>query len=160
MRLVVGRKARPLFDEFVPDGLFAVEAVLLLLGDIGVVERNAALLRDTLADLFDVELRNAVADRQQQMCAKHQSGRKNHGRAPSIRFPTIARSGGMKPVRDRTPVVPRRPPPPCSPKTRTPPGSNQAGGARCHYCSYVVARMSPRGFSGGSPVPQRQYWDL
>src|SRR5271163_3243037 len=99
MRLVVGRKARPLFDEFVPDGLFAVEAVLLLLGDIGVVERNAALLRNTLADLFDVELWNAIADRQQQMCAKHQSGRKNHGRAPSIRkadYSTQRRRGTSK----------------------------------------------------------------
>jgi hypothetical protein len=53
-----------LLGEFIADGLLAFEAFLLLFGDGGIVERYTALLGDTFADLLNVELRNAVDDRQ------------------------------------------------------------------------------------------------
>jgi hypothetical protein len=44
--------------------LLAFEAFLLLLGDDGIMERFTALLSDTFANLLNVELRNALDDRQ------------------------------------------------------------------------------------------------
>jgi hypothetical protein len=53
-----------LLGEFIANGLLAFEAFLLLFRDGGIVERYTALLGDTFADLLNVELRNAVDQRQ------------------------------------------------------------------------------------------------
>src|SRR5271170_510762 len=82
MRAVVGRKARPLFDELVTDSLLAVEAILLLLRDGGIAERHSALLGDAVADLLDVEVGDAIAgrDRHQKLRAERQRLWQNHDR--------------------------------------------------------------------------------
>jgi hypothetical protein len=44
-----------LLDELVAGRVLAVETVLLLHRDVGVAERDAALLGDTVADLFHIQ---------------------------------------------------------------------------------------------------------
>ena len=81
--LVGGVEARPLLDELVTDGLLAVEALLGLLRDVGVVEGHAALLSDPSADLFHIEIRDAVDNRHQhELRAERQQGREDHDTAP------------------------------------------------------------------------------
>ena len=89
---LVGRiEARPLLGQFVADGLLAVEAILLLLGDGGIVERDAALLGDAGADLLHIEGRYAVDDRYHELRAERQDFGKDHDRAPYYRRTIIAR---------------------------------------------------------------------
>ena len=61
MGFIGRREARPLFEEFVTDRQLAVETVLFFLGDGGIMKGNAALLSDTVAHLFHVELGNVSA---------------------------------------------------------------------------------------------------
>jgi uncharacterized heparinase superfamily protein len=71
-----------LLDQLVAGRLLALETVLFLLGDGGIVERDPALLRDTLADLLDVELGDTVDNRHHELRAKRQRSGQNHDRAP------------------------------------------------------------------------------
>src|SRR5580704_7716663 len=88
--LVVAVEARPLFGQFVADGLLAVEAILLLLADGGIVERDPALLGDAGADLLHVESRHAVDDRYQELRAEREDFGKDHDHAPYYRRTIIA----------------------------------------------------------------------
>src|SRR5580692_5224572 len=91
MDLVGGIEAGPLLGQFVADGLLAVEAILLLLGGGGIVERDAALLGDAGADLLHIEGRHAVDDRDHELRAKRQEFGEDHCRAPYYRRVIIAR---------------------------------------------------------------------
>src|SRR5580700_4870472 len=89
--LVGAVKARPLLGQLVTDGLLAVEAILLLLGDSGIVERDTALLGNAGADLLHIEGRHAVDDRYHELRAKRQDFGEDHCRAPYYRRIIIAR---------------------------------------------------------------------
>ena len=65
MRAVVGCKARPLLDELLAHSLLAFNAVLFLLRDGWITEGYAALLGNSLTHRLDIELRHAVAARDQ-----------------------------------------------------------------------------------------------
>jgi hypothetical protein len=71
-----------------PNGLFAVEAILFFLRNLRIVECDAALLGDALADLVNIESGNTIGSRHGEMGAEHQDRWKNHGFAPwNRRFP-------------------------------------------------------------------------
>src|ERR1700719_3000262 len=90
MDLVGAIEARPLLDQLVADALLAVETILLLLGDSGVMESDAALLGDAGADLLHIECRHAIDDRYQELRAERQDFGKDHDRAPYYRHMIIA----------------------------------------------------------------------
>src|SRR5260370_41058726 len=67
--------------------MLAVHAIFLFHGDVGIAERDTALLRDALADLFHIEQGNFVDGRNDKTDAEKQCGWQYHG---GLRHPVDA----------------------------------------------------------------------
>jgi hypothetical protein len=86
-RLVGMIEFRPLLDQFAPDSLLAVEAILLFLRDGRIAKCHAALLGNSVTDLFHVEVGNVVSagrgGRGQQQSDQQRFGY-NHGQRSPV----------------------------------------------------------------------------